>query len=194
MTDTTRFLPLASAPEPEGVTRRSALQGLAASLGLVAIGPDGTETTHPLAAHIVQRRPAASAKVEAEAPRFLDAHQLATLTVVADLIVPGAVASGSPAYIDRVLAVESPAVRRPFVSALASLDAAAQEQQRTTFRALTSAQQVALLESQPRVLAALKSWIAGAHYSSEFGMKELGFTGTMFHATFHACTHPDGHA
>ena len=40
----------------------------------------------------------------------------------------------------------------------------------------------------------LKGWIAGAYYSSEIGMKELGWTGHVFFDTFPGCTHPDGHA
>ena len=50
-----------------------------------------------------------------------------------------------------------------------------------------------LLEGLGKPLTTLKSWVAGAHYSSEAGMKELGFTGSVFFQTFPACTHPDGH-
>lgn len=39
----------------------------------------------------------------------------------------------------------------------------------------------------------IKGWIAGAYYSSEIGMKELGYTGNIFHNEFTGCTHPDGH-
>jgi hypothetical protein len=39
----------------------------------------------------------------------------------------------------------------------------------------------------------LKGWIAGAYYSSEIGMRELGWTGTVVHASFPGCDHPDGH-
>jgi hypothetical protein len=39
----------------------------------------------------------------------------------------------------------------------------------------------------------LKGWIAGAYYSSEIGMRELGWTGNMFHRTYPGCEHPDGH-
>jgi hypothetical protein len=39
----------------------------------------------------------------------------------------------------------------------------------------------------------LKQWIAGAYYSSEPGMRELGWTGNVFHAELPGCTHPDGH-
>jgi hypothetical protein len=40
----------------------------------------------------------------------------------------------------------------------------------------------------------LKGWIAGAYYSSEIGMKELGWTGTVAFESFPGCEHPDGHA
>lgn len=39
----------------------------------------------------------------------------------------------------------------------------------------------------------LKGWIAGAYYSSEIGMRELGWTGNVVHATFPGCDHPGGH-
>jgi hypothetical protein len=40
----------------------------------------------------------------------------------------------------------------------------------------------------------LKGWIAGAYYSSEIGMRELGWTGTIVHPAFPGCEHPGGHA
>lgn len=39
----------------------------------------------------------------------------------------------------------------------------------------------------------IKGWIAGAYYSSEIGMKELGWTGNVFHERFPGCDHPGGH-
>jgi hypothetical protein len=184
----------AAAPTTSAMTRRSALQGLAAGLGLAAGSPaDAHELHHPLAAHVAQRRTKPVVTAAARKPQFLDAHQFATLTAVSELIVPGSVASGSPAWIDEVLAIEHDDVRRTLIGALAALDAAARDQHRSTFRGLSAAQQPVLLESLAGPLATLKSWVAGAHYSSEAGMKELGFTGTVFFETFPACTHPEGH-
>jgi hypothetical protein len=40
----------------------------------------------------------------------------------------------------------------------------------------------------------LKGWIAGAYYSSEIGMRELGWTGRGVFESFPGCEHPDGHA
>jgi hypothetical protein len=39
----------------------------------------------------------------------------------------------------------------------------------------------------------LKRSIATAYYSSEKGMKELGWTGQMVHAEYPGCTHAEGH-
>jgi hypothetical protein len=39
----------------------------------------------------------------------------------------------------------------------------------------------------------LKGWISGAYYSSEIGMRELGWTGNLFHNSFPGCQHPGGH-
>ncbi len=39
----------------------------------------------------------------------------------------------------------------------------------------------------------LKGWISGAYYSSEIGMRELGWTGEMFFDSFPGCQHPEGH-
>ena len=39
----------------------------------------------------------------------------------------------------------------------------------------------------------LKDWIAGAYYSSETGMRELGWTGNVLHRELPGCTHPGGH-
>jgi hypothetical protein len=203
MTVPGRRLPLASthdvAIEPaaashaSAITRRSALQGLAAGLGLSLSHPaEASDVHHPLAAHVAQR-PSRPAPKAARKPQFFDAHQFATLTLVSELIVPGSVASGSPAFIDDVLAVEHDDVRRTFVSALAAVDVAARAAHGATFRSLTAGQQPAVLESLTKPLATLKSWIAGAHYSSEAGMKELGFTGNVFFQRFPACTHAEGH-
>lgn len=39
----------------------------------------------------------------------------------------------------------------------------------------------------------IKGWVAGAYYSSEIGMRELGWTGNVFHSEFPGCQHPGGH-
>ena len=39
----------------------------------------------------------------------------------------------------------------------------------------------------------LKQWVSGAYYSSEVGMKELGWTGQVMWESFPGCEHPEGH-
>lgn len=188
-------------PDGEGLSRREALQGLAGSLGAaLGAGAASVEAAHPIEAHVAQRaaRQTPAGKV---APKVLDAHQFALLTTLADLIMPGAVASGSPAFIDHVLAVEPPEVRQRLIGALGAFDAAARDAHQQPFGALARDRQIALLQAADgqatpigRDLQHLKTWIAGAHFSSEPGMKELGFTGGMFFASFPACPHRDGHS
>ena len=40
----------------------------------------------------------------------------------------------------------------------------------------------------------IKAWVSGAFYSSEFGMKELGWTGQVAWDGLPGCPHPDEHA
>ena len=40
----------------------------------------------------------------------------------------------------------------------------------------------------------VRTWIAAAYYSSEIGLKELGWTGNLFWEKLPGCDHPDGHA
>jgi hypothetical protein len=37
----------------------------------------------------------------------------------------------------------------------------------------------------------IKGWVVDAYYSSEPGLKELGYSGQMFFAEFPNCTHPE---
>jgi hypothetical protein len=40
----------------------------------------------------------------------------------------------------------------------------------------------------------IKGWVSGAYFSSEAGMKELGWTGQVAWDSLPGCPHPDGHA
>jgi len=39
----------------------------------------------------------------------------------------------------------------------------------------------------------LKGWVMGAYYSSEAGLRDLGYDGPVFADSFPGCSHPDGH-
>jgi len=40
----------------------------------------------------------------------------------------------------------------------------------------------------------LKGWAVGAYYSSEIGMRELGWTPDRVFSTFPTCTHAESHS
>jgi Gluconate 2-dehydrogenase subunit 3 len=157
-------------------------------------------------------------------PQFLDAHQLATVQALCERIVPGSLAARSDRFIDALLAVDSVQNKQRFLSAMGAMEADARQRFSKPFKSLTEAQQNEVLTAaaagkpgiedwvwtpgtimrQPEPGPAkttprdhfdnLKSWIVGAYYSSEAGLKELGSTGQQFFASFPDCDHPGGHA
>jgi len=111
--------------------------------------------------------------------------------------------------------------RQRFLTALGAIEGAALSRFQKPFRALAPAQQVEVLEAAstakpgredwiwtpgtlleqpkpgPEVVTLrdhfdhLKGWIVSAYYSSEAGLRELGYTGHMFFTAFPDCTHPE---
>ena len=92
---------------------------------------------------------------------------------------------------------------RAFVGALGGLDMVAINRHGKAWVGITAAQQDALLREASTADAKtsalrghfqhLKDWIAGAYYSSEAGMRELGWDGNVVHGQLPGCTHPGGH-
>jgi hypothetical protein len=187
--------------------RRVALQTL---LGSVAAGfalPSPVAAQHPMHAHLASAATIEQAQQKAAAAadtlQFLDAHQARTLESLAETIVPGSTRAKVFPFLDQLLAVESAANQRAFLGSLGAFDMAAIAKHGKAWTAITSAEQDAILreastaDAKTSPLAAhfenLKQWIVGAYYSSEPGMRELGWTGNVFHAELPGCTHPDGH-
>lgn len=143
---------------------------------------------------------AAAAAYTAE---FLDPHQVKTLEALAEAIVPGSAAARVGPFLDQLLAVESAADQQAFLGALGAFDMAAIARHGKPWIGITASEQDVLLREASAADAGtsplrghfqnLKNWIAGAYYSSEPGMRELGWTGNMFHQELPGCTHPGGH-
>jgi hypothetical protein len=164
---------------------------------------------------------AAKLQAAAWKPEFLDDHQFATLSVLCARIVPGSDTALADRYIDSRLAVETHDAQRRFLGAMGALDGVAMERFSRPLKSITEAQQVQILTEAaagesgrqdwvwtpgtplvrpdfgPEVITLrdhldhLKGWISGAYYSSEAGLKELGYTGQMFFASFPDCAHKD---
>jgi phosphoenolpyruvate carboxylase len=136
-----RLLPIVPAPPATvGVSRRAALQSLAAGIG-AGLGAPLVADGHPVQQHMAHVA-AAQAPVADPAsftPVFFDPHQLATVRVLSELIVPGAKASGTPEFLDKLLNVEPAETRRRFITALGAMDGAALRAHRKPFRDLARA-------------------------------------------------------
>ncbi len=156
-------------------------------------------------------------------PKCLDPRQNDTLIVLAEDIVPNSSKALSNRFIDLLLSVDSDEVRQQFSTSLAAFDEESMHRFGHPFREVSDSNRqeiLTLFSSQgPRDLGEpvssrreppstksadgqhtpydhfqnLKSWIVGAYYSSEVGMRELGWTGTMFFKDFPGCQHIGGH-
>lgn len=199
------------------IGRREALQRLAMGVGAMVIAPPGAPQ-HPVARHLGDADHVAIAHAQANAaeytPEFLDAHQLATVRVLAQRIVPGSTDARSAEFIDRLLAVSTADEQQKFLQALGAFEGLAFDRSRVSWMQLPEEQQLELLTlasttkpassaektgAESRVTIRdqfehLKGWIVGAYYSSEPGMRELGWTGNVIFPAFPGCEHSDGHA
>jgi Gluconate 2-dehydrogenase subunit 3 len=156
-------------------------------------------------------------------PLFLDAKQNASLVALSESIVPGSGKAQVNRFIDLLLSVDTPAHREKFVAILAAIESESQKQFGQAFMALAEEKKIELLtiaskkdqegkgkdtasgESSAEEHAGehastlhdqfenLKGWISGAYYSSEAGMRELGWTGDYVFESYPACDHSEGH-
>ena len=183
--------------------RRELLQALlGAAVALPALAAD-----HPLRRHAENGEAIAQAEKKARAadwkPEFLDRHQFATLRSLAERIVPGSSRARVSEFVDQLLVVDSPENQRKFLGALGAFDGQALKRANRPWVQLTEGDQTAILTEASTVETGtslrdqfdlLKGWIAGAYYSSEIGMKDLGWTGMSLFPTYLGCEHPGGHS
>lgn len=205
-TDQSKTIQITPVDAPGGIPRREALQALLGSVGAGFALTTVVEAQHPVHQHLASpatlEQAQQNAAVAAYTPEFLDAHQLKTLEALAETIVPGSTTGRVAPFLDQLLAVESPGNQGAFLGALGAFDMAAIAKHGKAWTAITAAEQDGLLREASTADAKaairghfqnLKDWIAGAYYSSEPGMRELGWTGNMFFAELPGCTHPGGH-
>jgi hypothetical protein len=194
--------------------------GVGAGLAAPALATGEAAHAHGHAATAAAQGGAAAASL----PTFLEEPDLALLKSLAEAIVPGSTEAGVAAFVDQLLAVDTRERQRDFLATLGAIQSESLSRYGKTWLSLDAAQQTQLLTAastgprsreprywkpgepvlaaeRPRVpptlrdrFEALKDVVATAYYSSEKGMKELGWTGQMVHPSFPGCTHPDGHA
>ena len=198
------------------LTRRKMVQRLLAGAGAGTAWPL-VLTSHPIYELLRNDAILDEAEKLAEAdwrPAFLSSQQNETLVAIAESIVPGSSRAQVNRFIDLLLGVDKLENQRKFVESLTALDAQAQKRYGKRFPALDDKEKNDLLtdassgaknaktsetaaEKEESELYShfenLKGWISGAYYSSEVGMRELGWTGDYVFGAFPGCAHPDGH-
>ena len=146
-------------------------------------------------------------------PVFLNQFESRRLVVLAERIVPGSEKAQVNRFIDLLLSVDNEKHQKDFVNALAAFEAESGKRFGKHLTALDAAQLDGILtdaagapakedvsnnaEQERSGLHAhfenLKGWISGGYYSSEMGMRELGWTEDRVFARFPGCEHPEGH-
>jgi hypothetical protein len=185
---------------PERISRRELAKAL---LGALAAG-----VPFPLNSHLYRHflsdalLDAADAHLSSQnsRPLFLSTERLHALDVLSEAIVPGSRKAKAAEFIDLLLSADTTEVQRKFLASLSSFELFSQEQYHAQIEALTPIQLNDLLTqlSAPGFLQHanfnhLKHWVVGAYYSSEIGMRELGWTPDRVFASFPVCAHSDGH-
>jgi hypothetical protein len=187
----------------EKLSRREVVQrvlgGAAAGRVLALVG-----SWHPIYRHLIgdgsDLERAEGVRGAADwTPRFLKAEQDQELVAVAEAMVPGSTGAGVNRFIDLLLSVDTKEHQREFVTSIEALEDAAKKRFGRGFAALKSNEQEALLtefssqEGRREDFHNLKEWITGAYYSSEQGMRELGWNGNYAFESFPGCGHGEQH-
>jgi len=214
-TEKENVLPMigAQATEMRGLTRREMVQRLLAGAGAGAAWPL-VAASHPMYEHLKNDAIFAEAEKLEEAadwkPVFLSAQQSEDLAALAESIVPGSTRARVSRFIDLLLSVDKLENQQQFLRSLSAFQVEAQKRFGKRFPALTQEQKNTLLSeaatnpgnseaahaqvvktvSPPHAhFENLKGWVSGAYYSSEVGMRELGWTGDYAFAEFPGCAH-----
>ena len=131
-------------------------------------------------------------------PIFLNAKQDELLVGVAETVVPGAGAARVNRFVDLLLSVDSSERQKAFVASLAAVDEVSRSQFQKPFAELSGGERekviAALSESHKEAFGNLKEWIVEAYYSSEVGMKELGWDGNFAFDKYPTCEAVEGHS
>jgi Gluconate 2-dehydrogenase subunit 3 len=134
-------------------------------------------------------------------PAFLALAQFASLVVLSEAIIPGASKAQCAEFMDLLLTVDNAEAQHQFVSALAAMDATSQTMFHKGVEGLQPPELKQLLQAEsakdPREgphFGTLKSWTITAYYSSEIGLRELGWTPDRVFHTFPGCAHAESHS
>ena len=190
-----------------GMNRRTALRRIGAGGLGVAAGASWVDALTLLAQSHAAHDRAAQAAV-AWAPKVLDAHQLATVSTISELIIPATGTPGAKAvlvdrFVDQVLQDAKAADRASFLNGLGWMDTRSTALFNRDFVSATPEQQTDLLTrisseggsedpAGTEFFTAIKSMTIAGYYTTQIGLQqELGDDGVLAQASFEGCTHPE---
>jgi hypothetical protein len=144
-------------------------------------------------------------------PAFFNDAQNESLISMSERIVPGSTAAQVNRFLDVAVAAVTQENQRKFVDAVNAIEGESLRQFQKSFAHLAPDQQDAVLQTASTAAPAdaelrvtppslrdhfefLKNWVSSAYYSSEIGMKELGWNGENFFESLPGCTHGEGHS
>jgi len=138
--------------------------------------------------------------------RFLSTSQFESLARLSEAIIPGANKAHAAEFVDLLLSVEAVKEQRQFGDSLSAFETESKKRYGRKLAVIAPAELNHLLtdacaeskndkdaESLRTAFEDLKEWISGAYYSSEMGMRELGWTPDRVFAEFPGCTHTENH-
>jgi hypothetical protein len=177
-------------------TRREMVERLLNGMAAGAAWPM-LASAHPIYEHLkngaMLEQAAQLSKTAEWSPLFLSTAQNAELVALAECMVPGATKADVNRFIDLLLSVETFRHQEKFRASLAAIEESAKAGFGRQFSALNATEQESLLTTFSEVQANrehfenLKEWISGAYYSSEIGMRELGWDGNYAFASYPEC-------
>lgn len=191
-------------PNPQGMSRRKALQALAGSAGLVMSLPVWAQSGKSPAP------PPGWKRVESYQPKSFNRDQIAAIALLSELVIPtdehspGAIAAEVYAYIDDIVAADGERSRRNWLRGLKAVEKEAANRYGKAFLQCAPEQQLALLEdfsrneSKPRTAAerffvTLKRATIDGYYNSSIGIhQDLQYQGNTYLLAFPGCTRMRG--
>ena len=187
---------------PNKLSRRQMVERLLSGMAAGAVWPL-LASAHPIHEHLkngaILDRAASLSEASDWTPLFLSTQQNAALVPLAECLLPGSTAAQVNRFIDLLLSVETADSQKKFTVSLAAFETAANERFARSLAALSPAECEVLLTAlsaatapQFEHFANLKEWISGAYYSSEPGMRELGWTGDRVFAVYPECAISSG--
>jgi hypothetical protein len=186
-----------------GISRREAMQKLMAGIAAGAVAP-AVAAAHPVELYRQLSDDASLSNAEVALgaadwrPIFLNAKQDELLVAVSEAMVPGSTGAQVDRFIDLLLSVDAADRQKAFLSSLTAVDEGTRSEFQREFTELNAGDRskalTSLSQAHKEAFANLKEWIVGAYYSSEQGMKELGWDGNFAFDKYPTCERVEGHS